>query len=200
MNSLLRLFLPIFFAAFFVVAYAGRSYLVWRQTGINPYKLGDTDSAHDFIGLLFRLMMIVTAAALAIYTVSDAAYQYLAPLMWLQYPTVAAVGLVLLIAAFLWVWAAQMQMGKSWRIGIDPNSRTDLVQSGLFAVSRNPIFLGMRALLLGLFLALPNAVTLTIWILGDALMQIQVRLEEEHLAQMHGDVYSDYCRRVRRWI
>ena len=63
-----------------------------------------------------------------------------------------------------------------------------------------PVFLGMRATLLGLFLVLPNAVTLAIVVLGEALIQIQVRLEEEFLSAKHGTRYAEYQRSTRRWL
>jgi protein-S-isoprenylcysteine O-methyltransferase Ste14 len=34
-------------------------------------------------------------------------------------------------------------MGASWRIGVDPSERTDLVTGGAFALVRNPIFSAM---------------------------------------------------------
>ncbi len=91
-------------------------------------------------------------------------------------------------------------MQESWRIGIDQDHQTMLIRNGLFGISRNPIFLGMRWMLLGFFLILPNALTLTLWLLGDALMQIQVRLEEAYLTQQHGLRYSEYKLQVKRWI
>jgi protein-S-isoprenylcysteine O-methyltransferase Ste14 len=96
--------------------------------------------------------------------------------------------------------AAQETMGRSWRIGVDTSVRTDLVIHGVFAISRNPVFLGMRIVLLGLFLILPNALSLLILVLADTLMQVQVRLEEQHLLALHGDAYREYGRRTRRWI
>jgi protein-S-isoprenylcysteine O-methyltransferase Ste14 len=74
------------------------------------------------------------------------------------------------------------------------------VSTGLFGVSRNPIFLGMMGTLLGLLLVLPNALTLTIFALGFALMQIQVRLEEEFLRRSQEGEYEEYANRVRRWL
>ena len=91
-------------------------------------------------------------------------------------------------------------MGTAWRIGIDTSNATDLVQSGVFRFSRNPIFVGIRMTLLGLFLVIPSAATLATLVLGDALTQIQVRLEEEFLAKTHGAVYEKYRRQVRRWL
>ena len=95
---------------------------------------------------------------------------------------------------------AQAQMGGSWRIGIDMKHQTDLIQGGVFRLSRNPIFLGMILTLAGLFLVIPNALMLLILVLGFVLIQIQVRLEEEYLTSIHGDNYLDYRQRVRRWL
>ncbi|MCM0674466.1 hypothetical protein NCC78_07160 [Micromonospora phytophila] len=51
-------------------------------------------------------------------------------------------------------------MGTSWRIGVDPSERTELVTDGAFALARNPIFTAMAASTLGLTLMVPNAVAL----------------------------------------
>jgi protein-S-isoprenylcysteine O-methyltransferase Ste14 len=53
---------------------------------------------------------------------------------------------------------------------------------------------------LGLFLTLPNALTLLTFVLGVVLMGIQVRLEEEYLTQVHPKAYPEYRQRVRRWL
>ena len=53
---------------------------------------------------------------------------------------------------------------------------------------------------IGFFLVLPNAVTLVIVVLDLALIQVQIRLEEQHLDSEHGDLYKQYCDEVRRWI
>jgi protein-S-isoprenylcysteine O-methyltransferase Ste14 len=74
------------------------------------------------------------------------------------------------------------------------------VQAGVFKISRNPIFLGIMVTLFGLLLVAPNAITLTIFVLAIGLINVQVRLEEEHLKRMIGDDYVHYSQRVRRWI
>jgi len=197
---MLRYFLLVYIVIFFVAAFFWRSYLVWRQTGVNPYKLGSSDSAHDFIGRLFRWTNLAVLAVIVIYAFSDILYQSLTPISWLMQPSLVISGLVFLVAALFWVLLAQAQMGDSWRIGIDAEVKTALVQHGVFALSRNPIFLGMQFMLLGLLLVLPNAVTLTTCVLGVVLIQIQVRLEEAHLTQLHGEDYCAYQRQVRRWL
>ena len=190
----------LYFIAYMLIAFVWRSFLIWRKTGVNPYVLGKADNAHDFIGKLFRVLVITALLVVLISTFAPTAYAYLAPVMWLQHPILAGVGWGLLLVSLIWIAAAQGQMGLSWRIGIDTQHQTDLVQTGLFRLSRNPIFLGMRLNLLGLFFVLPNAVTLVILILGDALLQIQVRLEETFLQEQHGEPYRLYCQQVKRWL
>lgn len=65
----------------------------------------------------------------------------------------------------------------------------------------------MQIALLGYYLAFfaiafvwPNAATLAAFLLGEALMQVQVRLEEDHLGRMLGAEYEDYRRRTPRWV
>jgi protein-S-isoprenylcysteine O-methyltransferase Ste14 len=196
----LRVFLPLYLLLWFVLAFAWRSYLVWQRTGRNPYRLGKTDSAHDFIGRLFRLTFAACAGVVLVYSLWPAGYEWLVPITWLERPALALVGLVLLVVSLVWTLLAQKQMGDSWRIGIDQEKKTALVSHGVFRLSRNPIFLGMRLNLLGFFLVLPNAITLAVLVLGDVLIQIQVRLEEEFLALTHSADYARYCQQTRRWL
>jgi protein-S-isoprenylcysteine O-methyltransferase Ste14 len=58
----------------------------------------------------------------------------------------------------------------------------------------------MTFTLLGLLLTLPNALTLLASVLGVVLIGVQVRLEEEYLAQAHPEAYREYGQRVRRWL
>jgi len=196
----LKYILPLYFVIFFATAFFGRSYVTWKRTGVNPYALGNTDNTHDFIGLLFRLVLGAIVLVVAIHSFWPTGYQYLVPIFRLQQPVLIFLGLGLLVISLVWILVAQAHLGKSWRVGIDTKHKTELVQTGVFRLSRNPIFLGMRVTLLGLFCVLPNAVTLAMLVVGEALVQIQVRLEEEFLAQTHGAAYLKYRQQTHRWL
>ncbi len=200
MEDLLRIILPVYLIVYFAVAFVWRSVVVYKTTGINPYVLGGSDNAYDYIGVVFRLTFLAVAGVIILFSAFSEGYVYAAPIVWLESDFIRWFGLFLLVASLVWTAIAQMQMGASWRIGIDKKNRTELVEKGLFKVSRNPIFLGMRLALVGFFLTIPNAVTLLTLGLGDVLMQVQVRLEEEHLRNLHGAKYAEFCRNVRRWI
>ncbi len=102
--------------------------------------------------------------------------------------------------SLIWIFIAQLQMTNSWRIGIDFKNKTELVTTGMFSVSRNPIFLGILLAGLGLFVVIPNAFTLLVGVLSFCSIQTQVRLEESFLIKEHGAAYKDYCNKVSRWI
>ena len=200
MEETLRIILPAYLVVYFGIAFVWRSVLVWKRTGINPYVVGKTDKPIDFIENIYPVPLVILVIVTLVFAFSPSVYQYATPIVWLGNLYVKIAGLVLMAVALIWTATAQMQMGKSWRIGIDEEHKTELVEKGLFTVSRNPIFFGMRMALFGFFLTLPNAFTLLAVILADVLMQIQVRLEEEFLRNSHGEKYEEFSRNVRRWI
>jgi protein-S-isoprenylcysteine O-methyltransferase Ste14 len=200
LNTILGYFLPAYLIIYFGIAFFWRSFVTWKRTGINPYAFGKTDNTHDFVGRLFRLTLLASVVVVAFHSFWPAGYQYLTPIPWLRHAILVYLGLGLLIASLNWILVAQAQMGQSWRIGIDPDHKAELVQSGVFRLSRNPIFLGMRLTLLGVFLVLPNAISLVVLVMGEALIQIQVRLEEEFLAGIYREAYQNYRRKTRRWL
>ena len=169
------------------------------MTGVNPVVFSKSDDAHDFIGRIFKLLvaLVVLVVFVSLY---PTIYRFTAPITWLEHTTVKWAGIVLLLLSLVWTAVAQYQMGQSWRIGIDREHRSPLVQRGFFNFSRNPIFVGIMVTLLGLFLFIPNALTLVVLVVGVVVISIQVRLEESYLLESHGDSYREYQRRVRRWL
>jgi protein-S-isoprenylcysteine O-methyltransferase Ste14 len=186
-----------YYVVFFVAAFVWPTIRLWRCERVNALVLPNDDSAYGVVGNWFRFLILAVFAALALLA-AGVPVSALGSFEWLL-PARPA-GWVLLIASLGWIVLAQVQMGSSWRIGIDAGATTRLIQRGLFARSRNPIFLGMRVNLAGLFLALPNAVTLAFWMVGEVLMQVQVRLEEEHLSAVLGEEYGRYRQATPRWL
>lgn len=189
-----------YFLLYFALAFVWRSYRVYSQTGINPLVLPSQDNAYGYVGRAFKIIMLMVAVLVFVNAFLPSYLLYLGPIVVLHNAPIQSLAWLLLALSLVWMLIAQVQMGHSWRIGIDQQNSTKLVSSGLFAVSRNPIFLAMRVNLLGLFLVLPNAISLCLLVAGEILMQVQVRLEEEHLAQLHQENYVAYRAKVRRWV
>ncbi|MEX2161097.1 MAG: isoprenylcysteine carboxylmethyltransferase family protein [Anaerolineales bacterium] len=200
MASLLRIFLPLYFVAFIFTTFIFRTYLNASRFGLKPYFFGKTGETHSLVARLLIVGVIACLLVVLVFALFPDLYAYLGPVYWLEDPIFAWIGIILCLLSLLWIIVAQAQMGASWRIGFDPRRKTALVTRGLFAISRNPIFLGMAATLFGLFLCLPNAFTFALLTGGGALIQVQVRLEEEYLRAKHGKPYAAYCLRVPRWL
>ena len=110
----------------------------------------------------------------------------------------AGLGMALL-GSLLTVFA-QSDMGRCWRVGVPEAVPDALVTTGLFGVSRNPVFLGMLMLAVGLALALSSAVMIVCAAAFCLACEIQVRDEERLLENAFGAEYAAYRQSVRRWI
>jgi len=200
MEQVIRIGLPIYFVIFFGVAFVLKSFFVAKKIGKNPLVLPKDDSAYGLIGLYFKLTMIGLICYTVLYSLVTNFNDYLLSIKSLEIQNLKYVGIGIMIIALIWTIVAQNHMKESWRIGIDTETKTELITIGLFGISRNPIFLGMILSLIGLFLLTPNTWTLLFMILGYVLIQIQIRLEEEFLTKQHGKKYLSYKEKVRRLI
>lgn len=110
-------------------------------------------------------------------------------------------GIVLAVSGIFLTFGAQLAMGDSWRVGVDPGERTELVTSGPFAHVRNPIYSAMLPMVFGLVLMVPNAVVIAGFIALLVGLELQVRfVEEPFLLRVHGDAYAAYAARVGRFV
>ncbi|HEY8121849.1 MAG TPA: isoprenylcysteine carboxylmethyltransferase family protein [Myxococcota bacterium] len=181
------------YALYVALAFGWRTWRQLRTTG----KSGLVDVSRA--GGLERFVGALLVAALALGLASPlAALQRGAPQLAAAQ---AALGIVLYAAGLALTLAAQLRMGASWRIGVDPSERTQLVTGGPFALARNPIFTGMIAIAIGLALLVPNG-----WALGAVGVlvlgiELQVRLvEEPYLLGVHGEPYRSWASGTGRFL
>ncbi|HET8862593.1 MAG TPA: isoprenylcysteine carboxylmethyltransferase family protein [Solirubrobacterales bacterium] len=112
-----------------------------------------------------------------------------------------AVGLVLAVGGIAATFGAQLAMGDSWRVGVDPEERTELVTGGPFRLVRNPIYSAMLPTVFGLVLMVPSPLAIAAFATLLIGLELQVRLvEEPYLLQVHGDEYASYAARVGRFV
>lgn len=113
--------------------------------------------------------------------------------------TVLAV--LLYLAAVSIAFTAQLTMGRSWRIGVDGDERTELVTNGAFRYVRNPVFSALLLTSVALALLCSTAVAWVACAVQLMALEIQVRsVEEPYLARVHGDAYREYLARVGRFV
>ncbi len=95
---------------------------------------------------------------------------------------------------------SQMHMGASWRIGAAEGETGAIVDTGPFALSRNPVFVGQIILFVGLLLVFPDLFQAALTLALVVAIRLQVKIEERVLTATLGEPYLAYSRRVGRWF
>lgn len=84
---------------------------------------------------------------------------------------------------------------------LTPNASSTLVKDGIYQISRNPMYLGFLLVLIGWGFILANLLSILLSFSFVLYMNFfQIIPEERALATIFGDDFSDYKRRVRRWL
>jgi protein-S-isoprenylcysteine O-methyltransferase Ste14 len=123
------------------------------------------------------------------------------PIDALDTGAVHVVGIVLAASGGLTVFAAQLGMGASWRIGVSDDQDTALVTMGWFSIVRNPIYTAMIVGWTGFALIVPTWLAFAAVLVIAVGLELQVRaVEEPYLVRTHGDEYRAYASRVGRFV
>lgn len=102
------------------------------------------------------------------------------------------------VAVFI---TAVITMRDSWRAGVSKTDQTELVTSGIFAISRNPAFLGFDLLYIGILLMFFNWVLLAASSFAALMFHLQiVNVEEDFLQEAFGEEYLRYKKSVNRYF
>ncbi len=84
---------------------------------------------------------------------------------------------------------------------LHPEDASALVTSGIFSLTRNPMYLGLLLVLLGWAVYLTNALAFIFPVVYVPLMNhLQILPEERALAAKFGPEFSVYRSKVRRWL
>jgi protein-S-isoprenylcysteine O-methyltransferase Ste14 len=109
---------------------------------------------------------------------------------------------------FRWPLAASLMAGGlglvAWAVAsagdADVERETALVTHGAFAITRNPMYLGWSAGVLGLAVASRSAWMLAAWSGAVWVLDHEIRAEESRLSDRFGAAYDAYRTRVPRYL
>jgi protein-S-isoprenylcysteine O-methyltransferase Ste14 len=185
-------------AVFGLIGIVGRVVLHRRRTGSSGvHGVSDTSRPLEWIGGALFVGGIAVAVAGPTLELADD----IEAIRALDRPGLQIPALVLFALGLALTVLAQAAMGASWRIGVDPSERTDLVTGGPFGIVRNPIYSGMIPAMAGLAILSPTVLSLAGALAVAVGIEIQVRaVEEPHLLRTHGDAYAAYAARVGRFV
>jgi protein-S-isoprenylcysteine O-methyltransferase Ste14 len=188
------------FLAVLAIAFVWRPWLQARRYGTSGVLLFRSrrrrQLVSDTLAVVWFALLIGQAALVAVRP------DWLARRALWTDPTggLAAIGAVLMVVGLALMVTAQLELGASWRIGIEEGARPGLVTGGLYRYSRNPIFLAFLLMMLGYALLIPTPLSLALLVGTYAGIRRQISFEEEYLERTYGEAYRDYARRVGRFV
>ena len=132
---------------------------------------------------------------------------------WAQYPFVwmigpstpgwaiaAAAAAVVCAVGTVFTFVCWRKMGRSWRIGIDPKEKLELVSTGPYRYVRHPIYALRMAINVAVMVMVPTPLVIIMGGVDILLLQIEARREERYMESKHGVEYTKYKNSVGRFI
>jgi protein-S-isoprenylcysteine O-methyltransferase Ste14 len=183
---------------FGLLGFVWRAWLQRRRTGSTGFRgiSGGIGSVEWVAGVGFVVALIIAVVGPALQFSAVIAPLRVLHADWIQITGIA----IAVLGIVLTVWA-QLDMGDSWRVGVDDGETTALVHTGMFGRVRNPIYAAMLTFDFGIALLTPNFVTIAGLILAVTALELQVRrVEEPYLLGKHGEAYRSYTASVGRFV
>ncbi len=164
-----------------------------KKRGIAVLHFGKLDKT-DFLIPPFALFYFYLVFAVAFHLPIPSTQEF--------FPSdfVAWIGVALCLAGLLILLWSLVSFGQSFRIGIDTTRPDQLITSGIFAYSRNPIYTAFAMILLGQFLVFSNWILLVYTCAAFWLFHRQVLREEDFLKEHYSEAFTAYCQNVRRYL
>jgi len=110
-------------------------------------------------------------------------------------------GLLFIVAGLFFVFPALIKFYKTKNTIVTIKPANSLETAGIYSVSRNPMYLGLLAIYIGMaflkgndwtFICIPFVIlVIHFYVIGN---------EEKYLQRTFGNDYKEYRKQVRRWI
>ena len=111
------------------------------------------------------------------------------------------VGIIIAILGDIVFVISVWTMKDSWRAGVSPTDKTELVTTGIYQISRNPVFLGFDLVYIGVCLMFFNWLLFLVSVFTMIMFHLQiVNVEEEFLLDFFGEEYISYKKKVNRYF
>lgn len=117
------------------------------------------------------------------------------------YVSIALGAAVFCVGFFLSQWASKIFAEEKTEILPTSPANRAFVTRGPFRFSRNPMYLGITLMLVGIAIMLGTAPMFVSAALFFAVMNFTfIPFEEEKMGRQFGDAFTGYTQRVRRWL
>ena len=182
----LPLIMMLLFLAFVVLARVGIQFALVGNSGIRSGGKLNTSWEISISYLMFGTLVVqVVLSCLYAVTLIGPHIELGSVSKW--------IGIMLCLSGIMFASYCQFAMGKNWRMGVDPDEKTELITSGIYSKIRNPIYTACMVHGLGLLALAPNVLVLVNGLVGFFAVNAYVRhVEEPYLIRIHGEKYLRY--------
>lgn len=171
------------------------------------WKLGKDPNAmpREKVGQLMRLLWYPCIGALLVglWWAAFGNGEGLVGWMWAPSPAWWAVVIpatVICVGCTMFTFVCWHKMGRSWRIGIDPDEKLELVSTGPYKWVRHPIYALRMVINLCAFVMAPTPLVALTAGIDFLLLQIEARREEKYMLSKHPQEYGRYQQEVGRFV
>ena len=109
-------------------------------------------------------------------------------------------GVLLIVAALIFLLFTLHSFNKSLRFGMDSKNLGKLIITGVFSISRNPFFVSIILLFIGIALIYGSTFFIIFAVLTIISIHFFILKEEKFLQKYYGDEYRIYSKSVRRYF
>lgn len=190
-NNLPFKLMAIFMLAVFYAIYFGKM-IIQKKKGITTHQIGKRKEK--------KLHMVETLMSIA--TFSVVIIQLLSIFFdWNIMPSGARfTGFCIAGIGDIFFLISVIYMKDSWRAGIPEKDKTKLITNGIYKFSRNPAFVGFDFMYVGVLLMFFNLGTLLFSLFSIIMLHLQILQEEKYMAETFGKEYSEYKKKVFRYL
>ena len=118
-------------------------------------------------------------------------------------PDLKVVGIIFLILGLIIIFSAVLKFIKT-KTTVDPTrpyKTSNLVISGIYKITRNPMYLGMLFLIMAYAIYNNNVMgCIIIPIFIFYINKFQIEPEEIEMRKKFGESFENYCKKVNRWL
>jgi len=107
---------------------------------------------------------------------------------------------ILLLVNVIIALLSLLHLKESWRVGVIEGQKTELITTGIYKFTRNPYFVSYLLMFAAYTILLQNLVLLSLSFVGFFLIHKMITKEEEYLYASHGSDYSNYKKKIPRYI
>jgi protein-S-isoprenylcysteine O-methyltransferase Ste14 len=177
------------------------AYSRWAGSGKVLVRVGLTGQAdRPWLSMLGGVAMLFMGAYILVYIVYPDIQNFYLPIRAIQDTRISLMGMIVTILGSVAMLISQFQLVSMTQQRI-LQGRSLLITDGLYAISRNPFYLGLYTALFGIFLMLPN----WLFLLASLIYMVNIHFnrilpEEVYLENRDADAYRRYRNQVNRYF